>query len=161
MRLDISTRLPCTLDQSVSQVMTTRLLQYVSYPLVSFTFLDAPQFPRTWTAGTHWVFITLFGFLPFGRQAIVISIPPVETGFALRDAGHSTLIPVWNHLITIDPIAGGVVYRDRVEVRAGVLTPFIWVFAQLLYRYQQRRWRQLAVNGFDYGESGASTRKHR
>jgi len=99
MRLDISTRLPCTLDQAVSQVMTTRLLQYVSYPLVSFTFIDAPQFPRTWTAGTHWVSLTLFGFLPFGRQAIVISIPPVETGFALRDAGHSTLIPVWNHLI--------------------------------------------------------------
>ncbi len=99
MRLDISTRLPCTLDQAVSQVMTTRLLQYVSHPLVSFTFIDAPQFPRTWTAGTHWVSLTLFGFLPFGRQAIVISIPPVETGFALRDAGHSTLIPVWNHLI--------------------------------------------------------------
>ena len=99
MRLDISTRLPCTLDQAVSQVMTTRLLQYVSHPLVSFTFIDAPQFPRTWTAGTHWVSLTLFGFLPFGRQAIVISIPPVETGFALRDAGRSTLIPVWNHLI--------------------------------------------------------------
>ena len=99
MRLDISTWLPCTLDQAVSQVMTTRLLQYVSHPLVSFTFLDASQFPRTWTAGTHWVSLTLFGFLPFGRQAIVISIPPVETGFALRDAGHSTLIPVWNHLI--------------------------------------------------------------
>ncbi len=99
MRLDISTRLPCTLDQAVSQVMTTRLLQYVSHPLVSFTFIDAPQFPRTWTAGTHWVSLTLFGFLPFGRQAIVISIPPVETGFALRDAGHSTRIPVWNHLI--------------------------------------------------------------
>ena len=67
MRLVISTRLPCTLDQSVLQVMTTRSLQYGSYPLVSFTFLDASQFPRTWTAGTHWVFITLFGFLPFGR----------------------------------------------------------------------------------------------
>lgn len=160
MKLDISTRLPCTLDQAVSQVMTTQLLRYVSYPLVFFTPVDAPHFPHTWTAGTHWVCLTLFGFLPFGRPAIVISMPPVETGFALRDAGHSRLIPVWDHLITIEPIPGGVVYRDRVEVRAGVLTPFIWVFAQVFCHHRQRRWRRLADNGFDYGDSGASTRNN-
>jgi len=160
MRLDISTRLPCTLEQAVSQVMTTRLLQYVSYPLVFFKPVDAPQLPHTWTVGTHWVFLTLFGFVPLGRQAIVISMPAVETGFALRDAGHSRLIPVWDHVITIEPNAAGVVYRDRVEVRAGVLTPFIWVFAQIFYRHRQRRWRRLVANGFDYGESGASTRNN-
>jgi hypothetical protein len=63
-------------------------------------------------------------------------------------------------MITIEPNAAGVVYRDRVEVRAGVLTPFIWVFAQIFYRHRQRRWRRLAANGFDYGESGASTRNN-
>lgn len=161
MKLDLSTHLPCTLEQAVSQLMTTRLLQYVSYPLVSFTPVDAPHFPHSWTAGTHWVCLTLFGFLPFGRQAIVISIPPVETGFALRDAGYSRLIPVWDHLITIEPISGGVVYRDRVELRAGLLTPFIWVFALFFYRHRQRRWRRLAAKGFDYCDCADSTRNNR
>jgi hypothetical protein len=34
------------------------------------------------------------------------------------------------------------------------------VFAQIFYRHRQRRWRRLAANGFDYGESGASTRNN-
>ena len=78
-------------------------------------------------------------------------MPPVESGFAARDAGHSALIPVWDHLITIEPVAAGVLYRDQVEVRARVLTPFIWLFAQVFYRHRQRRWRKLVASGFDYG----------
>jgi hypothetical protein len=41
--------------------------------------------------------------------------------------------------------------RDTVEVRAGVLTPFIWLFAQLFYRHRQRRWRALVARRFAYG----------
>lgn len=151
MKLDISTALPCTVDQAVAELMTTRLLQYVAHPLVSFTPVGAATLPDTWSAGTHWVSLTLLRFIPLGRQAIVISMPPAARGFALRDAGYSALIPVWDHLITIEPSAGGVLYRDHVEVRAGVLTPIIWLFAQIFYRHRQRRWRQLLARGFDYG----------
>ena len=151
MKLDISTVLPCTVEQALSQVMTTRLLQYVAYPLVSFKPVGAACFPDTWSAGTHWVSMTLFGFIPLGRQAIVISMSPAERGFVLRDAGYSSLIPVWDHLITIESIAGGVLYRDQVEVRARVLTPLIWLFARTFYRHRQRRWRQLVASGFAYG----------
>lgn len=35
------------------------------------------------------------------------------------------------------------VYRDRVEVRAGPLTPFEWLFAHHLYWHRQRRWKEL------------------
>lgn len=150
MKIDIATVLPCTVDQAVSQVMTTRLLQYVAYPLVSFRSVGAAALPETWTAGTHWVALTLLRFLPLGRQAIVISMPPAERGFALRDAGHSAMIPVWDHLITIEPTTGGILYRDQVDVRARMLTPLIWLFAQVFYRHRQRRWRQLVASGFAY-----------
>jgi len=40
--------------------------------------------------------------------------------------------------------------RDRVANNAGILTPCIWLFAQLFYRHRQRRWRQLVKGGFTY-----------
>lgn len=152
MKVDLTTVLPCTVDQAVEQAMTTRLLQYVAFPLVSFASVGAAPLPETWSVGTHWVSLTLLRFMPLGRQAIVISRPPAERGVALRDAGHSALIPVWDHLITIKPISGGVLYRDQVDVRAHVLTPLVWLFAQTFYRHRQRRWRRLVANGFDYGD---------
>jgi hypothetical protein len=107
--------------------------------------------PDSWSEGTYRVRLHLFGLVPFGEQAIVISIPPTATGFALRDAGHSALIKTWDHLITIQPHGNGSIYRDRVEVKAGVLTPLIWLFAQVFYRHRQRRWRALVARKFNYG----------
>ena len=68
MKLDVSTVLPCTVDQTVSQVMTTRLLQYIAYPLVSCESLDAAPLPDAWSAGTHWV--TSHSFSLFGNCGI-------------------------------------------------------------------------------------------
>ena len=53
----------------------------------------------------------------------------------------------WNHRIEITPVAGDAGrcrYSDEIEVRAGALTPLVWLYAQLFYRYRQRRWRRLA-----------------
>lgn len=145
MLVNLSTTLPCDYDKVVALVKTPRLLQHIAAPMVTFHPIDPPVFPGTWTVGTYWVKLRLFGVLPFAKQAIVISVPPSPLGFVLRDAGHSALIQVWDHVITVTPTASGVLYRDTVNVRAGVLTPFIWLFAQVFYRHRQRRWRALAA----------------
>lgn len=49
-------------------------------------------FPRcfaapTSTTGTHWVKVKLFGLVPFGKQARVLSLPAATTDFAMQDAG--------------------------------------------------------------------------
>jgi hypothetical protein len=149
MRVDLSTRLSCTYAEAVRQVKTPRLLMQVASPLVTFRPLAPPAFPDEWRPGTYWVGLRLFGWLPFGRQAVVISFPPVESGFCVRDAGHSRLIAQWDHVITITEVDGQVRYRDTVEIRAGALTPVVWAFAQVFYRHRQRRWRALARHGFD------------
>jgi len=138
------------MEQAAAEVMTTRLLLYVARPMVFFSPVDAAGFPASWAPGTHWVKLTLFGFVPFGRQAIVISLPAVDRGFAVRDAGYSRLIRVWDHLITMEPDSRGVRYRDQVDIHAGLLTPLIWVFARFFYQHRQRRWLKLVRNGFDY-----------
>jgi hypothetical protein len=151
MIVDINTILECSIDEAVTQVKTPRLLEFVAAPVVRFVPVSPPVFPREWSAGEYSVALRLFGAVPIGRQVIVISMPPTETGFTVRDAGHSALINTWDHLINIRPHERGCHYRDRVEVRAGVLTPVVWLFAQLFYRHRQRRWRALVARNFDYG----------
>jgi hypothetical protein len=43
----------------------------------------------------------------------------------------------------------------NMRVSAGVLTPVVWLFAVLFYRHRhrQRRWRELAQSGFNYGDA--------
>jgi hypothetical protein len=150
MKVDLTTVLPCRMEDAVTHVMTFRLLQYVAYPLISFSAVAGSRLPEKWTEGTHRVRVWLFGIIPLGRQAVEISRPAFPEGFSIRDAGHSTLIPVWDHVITIEPHPEGVRYRDRVDVSARVLTPLIWLFARIFYGHRQRRWRRLVARGFRY-----------
>jgi hypothetical protein len=51
----------------------------------------------------------------------------------------------WRHRITVDGEGwGSTRYMDEIEVRAGALTPLVWLYANLFYRYRQMRWRRLA-----------------
>jgi hypothetical protein len=148
MNFKLSTLLPCALVDAVHYVKQPRLLTYVAWPLVRFVPENRGLFERPWEAGTHWVRLYLFGVLPFGRQAIVISYPEDKAGFALCDAGHSRLIASWHHLIVIEQAGEQVRYTDHLSIRAGVLTPFIVGFAQVFYRHRQRRWRKLVRLNF-------------
>lgn len=127
-----------------------RLLAHISAPLVRFTPLDPPRLPEVLQPATYRVGLSLFGWIPFGWQAIGISYPPMAQGFMMRDDGHSPLVRQWSHVITILPAAQGAIYRDRIDIRAGVLTPLVWLFALVFYRHRQRRWRALAAGGFRY-----------
>ena len=151
MRVDVTTLLDCAPDQAILHVQTPRLLEFVAHPLVRFEPVEPNAFPQVWTAGTYWVRLRIFGFIPFGRQAVVISFPHDPERFLVRDNGHSKLIRVWDHLISITPESGRTRYRDTVTIRAGVFTPLIWLFAQIFYRHRQRRWRKLVQREFRFG----------
>jgi len=38
-----------------------------------------------------------------------------------------------------------------VDIEAGLLTPFIWLFSQVFYRHRQRRWQALVKRQFAFG----------
>lgn len=151
MLVDVSTVLPCPMADVVAHVKTPRLLEYVAKPMVRFVPVSPNSFPAVWPEGTLWVKPRLLGFIPFGKHAVVISYPPHPNGFSVRDNGHSRLLARWDHMITIEPVANGTLYRDCVEIAAGPLTLIIWAFAQIFYRHRQRRWRKLVRHTFAYG----------
>lgn len=148
MIVELSTTLRAPANVCVAAVMTPSLLRYVAAPLVYFESVAPADWPSRWTTGPFPVRMKLFGLLPLGEQTIDISMPSASPDcFALRDNGHSRLIPRWDHLITIEATDDGARYTDRVEIEAGWRTPFVGLFARLFYAHRQRRWRRLAALG--------------
>jgi hypothetical protein len=78
---------------------------------------------------------------------------PCATSVAIDHVNSpELLVHIAKPLVTFVAAVGGTLYRDQVTIQAGMFTPFIWLFAQLFYRHRQRRWRQLARTGFNYGK---------
>ncbi|MGY1695442.1 MULTISPECIES: hypothetical protein [unclassified Geodermatophilus] len=149
----VSTELPCSVERAGDEVMTSRLLRYVSWPLIVFDAVVPPELPATWKPGDHLVRMRLFGVVPLGRQTISISFPVAAPGqVLLRDDGSGQLLRRWDHLITIEPGSAPTRarYTDRIDVEAGRLTLVAWAWAHVLYRWRQHRWRRLAARGFRY-----------
>jgi hypothetical protein len=89
-----------------------------------------------------WVF--LLGFIPFSQHHLhVAAIDEISRVLSSRE--HGGFIKVWNHDIEVTAVDDSSCrYRDRIEIRAGLLTPVIVLYAHWFYLMRQRRWRALA-----------------
>lgn len=151
MIVEVSTHLDAPVDQVWEHVTRPALLTYVTAPLVTFRSLEPSVFPERWIEGPHEVEMRAFGFLPLGRQTIGIDMTQHQPHVRLlRDRGSGQLARVWDHVISLEAEGACTRYQDHVVIKAGVLTPFVWGFAQLFYRWRQHRWRQLVRSGFNY-----------
>ena len=148
MKFSRETHLDCPFDAAVQAVRRTALLSQVARPVISFT--SNKPVPDTWAEETYWFKLRLFGVLPMGQQAIRVSIQESNGLFTLHDAGFSNLIERWDHRITITEAGGMTRYRDDLDIDAGFLTPFVWLFAKAFFRHRQRRLVKLAASGFDF-----------
>lgn len=131
------------------QLMKPKSLNYISSPLLTFNY-DTPP-PEVWREGKYKTLLKLFGFVPLGVQNIVIEFPPAAKELLiLRDNGYGKLVKKWDHWIYLQrKNEGTTIYTDEVEVKAGVLTIFIWLFAWLFYVYRQKRWKMLIKSKFE------------
>ena len=152
MKVTIQTRLRCTAPRAWEEVQKPLLLSHVAAPFLKFEPLSSKGFPERWDEGNFFVKMLGFGFLPLGLERIGISTRiDAEGVFYIRDDGGGTLVRSWDHLITIRPDGHEFcIYSDTVDISAGILTPFVWIFAQLFYRWRQHRWRCLVAGNFQY-----------
>jgi hypothetical protein len=148
MKVSLSTKIDLNAETVWAEVQTAPLLMHIAWPLVRFVPVGAESLDSFKPGGRYQVTLRLFGILPFGTQWIVTSVHEPEAGEwpkRLRDNGYSALINKWDHWITVAPDEkSGTRYSDEVEIAAGLMTPFVWAFAQAFYRHRQRRWRGLA-----------------
>ena len=89
--------------------------------------------------------LQLFGSIPFGTHPICILRFDSEKISCREDSKH---VPVWNHAIQPVPIhENRTEYTDRMEIRAGWKTIFIWLWAKAFYAHRQRKWIRLLKEG--------------
>lgn len=156
MLVQVSTLLDCPPAITWQEVQTSKLLEYVAAPLVKFVPVQPDTFPEVWVDGKYLVQMRLLGVIPFGKHWIVISRPTTVNDsnkqvHELLDDGYGDIISKWRHLITIqETLDGRTHYTDTIEVAAGILTFGVWIYANIFYRYRQRRWRKLVKADFKY-----------
>ncbi|MHA7835431.1 MAG: hypothetical protein ACX94A_13235 [Algiphilus sp.] len=146
----IATRYPCSAEALWQQITQPRSLVYVAAPLLVFTPVDGRPLPERWEVGVPYALrLHLLNCLPLGRHTIrLVTVDP--STHTIESEEHGQMARVWNHRIHFHDVGGGQVhYSDEIEIRAGLLTPFIWLFAHVFYRHRQRRWKQLLQQGMD------------
>lgn len=150
----ISTQFACTESELWQKLSKPESLVFVASPILSFAPIEPGVLGSEWEVGRDYPLKLYFlGFIPLGRHRIqLVEVDRNRKRISSRESG--LLARVWNHDISFEEMRPGLVrYTDEIEIRAGWLTPFIWLFAHVFYRHRQRRWKVLLRNG-QAGEAG-------
>lgn len=140
----ISTKFACTENELWQQIRKPKSLQFVASPILSFIPVELGVLDDEWEVGQNYRLKLYFlKLVPLGHHTIHLTkIDRDENAISSRETG--LLARVWNHNIFFKEIAPKLVsYTDEIEIQAGWLTPFIWMFAHVFYRHRQRRWKVL------------------
>lgn len=140
----ISTYFNCSEDELWDKIKEPWSLQFVAAPILSFRPKNNETLSGDWVIDRPYQFkLHLFSIIPLGTHTIkLVKIDKESKVIQSQESG--LLAPVWNHDIHFSEVEPGkVIYSDRIKIKAGLLTPFIWLFAHVFYRHRQRRWRVL------------------
>lgn len=152
MIINVETYLRSNYEMVTKYVKLSKTLDYISKPLVVFEPVDQKKFPEIWENGEYLTKMKLFGIITLGNQSVVIEKlkETNQNEFILRDNGYSSLINTWDHWILIRKTKNEniVKYIDRIEIKAGLLTIFIVIFASVFFRWRQFRWKMLIRSNY-------------
>ncbi len=140
----ISYFFPCTEAELWQKIIEPRSLQFVASPLLTFVPIERGSLEGDWQVQKDYALQLYFlNFIPLGRHTIRLMQIDRNTNTILSEE-RGSLARVWNHRIHFQQVAPGkLAYEDKIEIRAGLLTPLIWAFAHVFYRHRQRRWKIL------------------
>ena len=135
---------PALRDVVFQKLQRLETLQTIAKPYAVFEPVDSTA--AVWTVGSKSFYhLRLFGFISFGTHTIRIVRFDPEKVSSREGNGH---VPVWNHDILLVPVdESHTEYTDRVEIRAGWKTIFIWLWAKAFYAHRQRKWISLLKEG--------------
>lgn len=142
MKAIVKTQLNIPADKAWNLVKQSKTLVYVCKGLLGFDGSDL--FPRQWREGdTINTRLKLFGMIPAWKHSLRFILISDESMVIFTEE-KGGVVQRWNHEIKFEVNSkSSCFYTDTVEINAGIFSPFIWIFANILYRYRQRRWKYL------------------
>lgn len=137
----VTTMFEATTEKIWDKIVNPKVLQRVAFPLLTFTPKEGTDFSKAWSVNSCYdVFLHLGGVIPMGSHTIRITEMNRSTNeIHSKETGH--LAKIWNHNIRFTEKGNRIEYCDEVEIKAGILTFPIWLFANLFYRHRQRKWK--------------------
>ena len=129
------------------ELQKTSSLMHVAAPILIFKPQHNHSLPEKWSIGIKYRLKLFFwGLIPLGDHCIkLVELNRDEKTIVSNEYGRLT--KVWNHVIKIKAIDDETVeYTDEIEIRAGMLTFSIWLFAHVFYRHRQSRWKKFFKN---------------
>ena len=130
------------------EIVKPSSLQFVAAPILFFSPADGTDLNGKWEINKEYnLRLHFLKFIPFGFHKIIIkNIDTSKNEIVSNESG--LLAKVWNHTINFRAInSGRIVYTDVIEIKAGLLTIFIWLFSHFFYRHRQRRWKIFLSKG--------------
>jgi len=140
----ISTELDAPADVVWAALKRKATFLHVTRGMLNFTGSDGwpDEFEEGQRLSTRMLFFGLFP-APWLHELQVVRVNDGAREVYSNEGGGP--IETWNHTLRVEPLPDGRSrYTDEIEIQAGPLTPAVWVFAHVLYRYRQARWRGLA-----------------
>ncbi|GIT79843.1 hypothetical protein LLS1_15120 [Leifsonia sp. LS1] len=162
MRVLLKLILDCDPDAAWRALQSPTAFREVALPWLDFRPDGPDAFPTVWGGGEHRVRVRALGAITVGTQAIRLdtlrsSDDRERETRILRDSGGGTggvlsALPRLDHRMAIAPDPAGpgpdgrlrTLYRDRLIVRAGVLTPVAWYTLWAFWQWRGHRLRALA-----------------
>ncbi|WP_207454293.1 hypothetical protein [Desertivibrio insolitus] len=152
MRVLLKLELDCDPDAAWRAIKEPANLIALVKPVLVMRSLEPGGFPDEWHDGEpHEVAIDALGVVPFGRQRIEPHFVERPDGVRMVvDEGGGTggslgLVTEWQHTMAVSALPGGrTLFRDRLRVGAGALTPLVWLSMWAFWQYRAVRLRSLA-----------------
>lgn len=149
---NIETTFKCNFETVVKNLNKSSTHKYISSPMLTFTPTNTKDYSGNWVDGEVKVRMKLFDRISIGKQ--VFRIQKIQENhkdeYIIRDNGYGELAHRWDHWVFVRKTGkeNKTTYIDRIEVKAGILTIFVWLFANIFYRWRQFRWKKLIKNSF-------------
>ena len=106
------------------------------------------DFPDQWQSGQQInTRLWFFHFLPRWVQHLTF-VSVDDDRRELETNEHGGLVPAWKHRIHVEENGSeseSCLYTDEIDVRASILTPLVWLYCHVFFRYRQSRLRKLAA----------------
>ena len=146
MKVHVESVLDCPPQKIWAALTHSASFLRVIKPIVSVKPLSPSQHPKKWQEDSA-VFIKpyLFGLIPMSEKKIYFETIDHDSRF-IQTRESDALVKVWDHSISVNPQGEyQTKYADTIEIKAGIFTPLVWLFAEYFYRHRQRRWKELAL----------------
>lgn len=151
MRVQLRLVLDAAPDAVWAALRSPAVLSEVAHPFFTFAPVRPMGLPHEWTEGEHPVRArALWSIVAAGEQVIDIRFRERGDVRIIEDAGGPTsgalaIVTRWRHRMAVSPAADGrTLYRDRLDISAGLLTPVVWLGAWAFWQWRAFQLARLA-----------------